>query len=256
MSGPGSLRALVVDDEEPALVEMRFRLEELEAPGFAQVDQASTAGEAVRRLRAQAYDVVFLDIQMPGLSGLELAELIADLAHRPAVVFVTAHEEHAVRAFEIGAVDYLLKPVAPDRLRRTLERIRGPDGDHPVPEPSTAAAATGAPVFDRLPVEANGRTLLVDLHEIRFAEARGDVVSVKTRDQWYRTRFSLAELERRLPNPPFLRVHRAFIVNLHRVIEIRPYFNGAYLLKSDDEAGTELTVSRGHTRDLRTLLGM
>ena len=246
MSAP--LRVLVVDDEEPALAEMRFRLEEMDEPTFSQLDVASTAGEALRALRANRYDVVFLDIQMPGLSGLELAEVVADLPHRPAIVFVTAYEEHAVRAFEVGASDYLLKPLSPERLRRTLDRVRG--ATPPEPPPGTAA-----PILDRLPVELAGRTVLVDLPEIRFAEARGDLVSVKTHDHAYATRFSLSELERRLPNPPFLRIHRAFIVNLRRVVEIRPYFNGAYLLKADDDAGTELTVSRGHARDLRTLLG-
>ena len=247
MSAP--LRVLVVDDEEPALAEMRFRLEELGEPSLSQIDAASTAGDALRALRTNRYDVVFLDIQMPGLSGLELAEVVADLPHRPRVVFVTAYEEHAVRAFEVGASDYLLKPVSPERLRRSLERVRGAG---PVSEPGLQAPG---PVFDRLPVELAGRTMLVDLPEIRFAEARGDLVSVKTRDKVYATRFSLSELERRMPNPPFLRIHRAFIVNLRRVIEIRPYFNGAYLLKADDDVGTELTVSRGHARDLRTLLG-
>ncbi len=247
MSAP--LRVLVVDDEEPALAEMRFRLEELGEPSFSQLDLTSTAGDALRALRANRYDVVFLDIQMPGLSGLELAEVVADLPHRPKVVFVTAFEEHAVQAFGVGASVYLLKPVSPERLRRTLERVRGAT---PVSEPSLASAG---PVFDRLPVELAGRTMLVDLPEIRYAEARGDLVSVKTHDRVYGTRFSLSELERRLPNPPFLRIHRAFIVNLRRVVEIRPYFNGAYLLKADDDVGTELTVSRGHARDLRTLLG-
>ena len=243
-----ALRALVVDDEEPALAEMRFRLDELGTPRFVAVDTAATAGQALKLLRAGPYDVVFLDIQMPGLSGLELAELIPDLSYRPAVVFVTAYESHAVRAFEVGAADYLLKPVLPDRLRRTLERVQGAAPAEPVAPPAAAA-------LDRLPVESAGRTILVDLPEIRFAEARGDVVSVKTRDQLYATRYSLAELEKRLPHPPFLRIHRAFIVNLRTVAEIRPYFHGAYLLKANDDAGTELTVSRGHARDLRTLLG-
>lgn len=245
----GGQRVLVVDDEEPALAEMRFRLEELGPAGFAQVDTAQTAGEALRRLRSSAYDVVFLDIQMPGLSGLELADVIGGMAHRPAVVFVTAYDEYAVQAFELGAADYLMKPVSPERLRRTLERVRGATGSEP------DAAPLPGPILDKLPVEVADRTILLDVPEIRYAEARGDTVSVKTRDRLYVTRFSLTELERRLPHPPFLRIHRAYIVNLRNVVEIRPYFNGAYLLKTSDDTGTELTVSRGHARDLRTLLG-
>jgi two-component system, LytTR family, response regulator len=186
---------------------------------------------------------------MPGLNGLELAGLLSSLPRPPAVVFVTAYDEYALRAFELRAVDYLLKPVAPERLRETLDRLRG----QAQPEPPLADPRPAQ--LDRLPIEAAGRTVLVDLSEIRFAEARGDVVYVKTANLLQPTRFSLQELERRLPNPPFIRIHRAFLVNLRNVVEIRPYFNGAYLIKTNDDVGTELTVSRGHVKDLRALLG-
>ena len=128
----------------------------------------------------------------------------------PAVVFVTAYDEYALRAFELRAVDYLLKPVSRDRLRETLSVCRPRAAGRPV----RAGAAGVPPWLDRLPVEAAGRTVLVDLSEIRFAEARDDLVYVRTRDRTYPTRFSLQELERRLPTPPFLRIHRAFLVNL------------------------------------------
>lgn len=243
------LRALLVDDEEPALAELRYRLEELGEP--LDIETASTSVEALRLLHQRAFDALFLDIQMPGLTGLELAATLAGLPRQPAIVFVTAYDEYAVRAFELRAVDYLLKPVAPERLRETLERIRQrlrPAEAHPSAAPPYA-------LLQRLPAEAAGRTVLIDLSAIRFAEARGDIVYVKTADRLFPTRFSLQELERRLPYPPFLRIHRAFIVNLRHVIEIRPYFNGAYLLKADDVDGTELTVSRGHVKSLRALLG-
>jgi DNA-binding LytR/AlgR family response regulator len=239
---PG-LRALVVDDEEPAVEELRFRLVELGEPGD-RVDTATSAREALRLLRERSYDVIFLDIQMPGLSGLEVAQVVGD--EGPAIVFVTAYEEHAVVAFELGAADYLVKPVQAGRLGRTLARLRSPS-DQP---------AQAAPPLERLPVESAGRTILLDTGEIRFAEAQGDVVYVRARDRAYPTRYSLGELERRLPQPPFLRVHRAFIVNLRNVVEIRPYFNGTYLLKTNDEPGTELTVSRGRVGSLRALLGL
>ena len=244
-----TLRTLLVDDEEPALAELRFRLEELERP--LEIETASTSVEALRRLHQQPFDVLFLDIQMPGLNGLELARTLEGLPQRPAVVFVTAYDEYAVRAFELRAVDYLLKPVVLDRLRETLERLTGLS----LGELAVASPGEGVSRLERLPVENAGRTVLIDLAEIRFAEARGDVVYVRTASQSYPTRFSLQELERRLPNPPFLRIHRAFLVNLKNVVEIRPYFNGAYLLKANDAVGTELTVSRGHVKSLRSLLG-
>jgi two-component system response regulator LytT len=242
-------RALVVEDERPALEELRYQLEQAE-PG-AQVETASTAVDALRLLRQHRFDAVFVDIQMPGLSGLELVDLVNEFDQPPAVVFVTAYDEYAVRAFELRAVDYLLKPVGPDRLRETLERLRRGR------ERAAETAPAGRGMWpDKLPVEASGRTVLVDLPEVRFAEARGDVVYVRTHDRVYATRFSLNDLERRLPAPPFLRIHRAFLVNLRNVVEISPTFNGAYVLKVNDATGTELTVSRGRVKDLRTLLGL
>jgi two-component system LytT family response regulator len=242
------LHALLVDDEQPALAELRFRLAEVE-PSI-DIQTCESGVEALRLLRRERFDVLFIDIQMPGLDGLELASVLNDLQRPPAVVFVTAYEEHAVRAFELRAVDYLLKPVALERLRETLGRLRQRASTPPSPP-----ALSPAGPLERLPVEAAGRTVLIDLSEIRFAEARDDLVSIRTADRVYTTRYSLQELERRLPRPPFLRVHRAFVVNLKNVVEIRPYFNGAYLLTTNDTAKTELPVSRGHVRDLRSLLG-
>jgi DNA-binding LytR/AlgR family response regulator len=205
----------------------------------------------LRVLQHQRFDAVFADIQMPGLSGLELVQVLNALDEPPAVVFVTAYDEYAVRAFELRAVDYLLKPVSRDRLRATLERLQTARGRTPA-EPDSRVS----PWLDRLPVEAAGRTILVDLAEVRFAEARDNIVYVRTRDRTYPNRFSLQELERRLPTPPFLRIHRAFLVNLRCVVEIRPYFNGTYLLKVNDATDTDLTVSRGRVKDMRTLLGL
>jgi DNA-binding LytR/AlgR family response regulator len=242
-----ALRALVVEDEAPAREELRFRLHEIDPA--AQIELASTAMEALRLLRQHRFDVVFADIMMPGLSGLELVELLNEFDDPPAVVFVTAYDEYALQAFNLRAVDYLMKPVAPDRLRETLERLRAPRGRR-APEPPPAPAAW----LERLPVEAAGRTILLDVAEIRFAEARDDIAYVRTYDRLYPTRFSLQGLESRLPSPPFLRIHRAYLANMRRVVEIRPYFNGAYLLKVDDDAGSELTVSRGRFKDLRALL--
>lgn len=246
------LRALVVDDERPALEELRYSLRE--ADPTVEVETAATALDALRLLKQHRFDAVFVDIQMPGLSGLELVDLVHEFDEPPAVVFVTAYEEYALRAFELRAVDYLLKPVALDRLRETLERLHGGRA-RPIPDPPEPAAAR-APGLDKLPVETAGRTVLVDLPEIRYAEARDDVVYVRTYDRSYATRFSLHDLERRLPTPPFLRIHRAFLANMRNVVEIRPYFNGTYLLKVNDATATDLTVSRGRVKDLRSLLGL
>ena len=244
------LRALVVDDERPALEELRYCLREADAT--IEIETAATALDALRLLKQHRFDAVFVDIQMPGLSGLELVDLVHEFDEPPAVVFVTAYEEYALRAFELRAVDYLLKPVALYRLRETLERLHGGCA-RPAVEAESAGRAAG---LDKLPVETAGRTVLVDLPDIRYAEARDDVVYVRTYDRVYATRFSLQELERRLPTPPFLRIHRAFLANMRNVVEIRPYFNGTYLLKVNDATGSDLTVSRGRVKDLRSLLGL
>lgn len=238
-------RALVVEDEAPALEELRYGIREAEP--LAEVDAAASAVDALRLLKQHHYDAVFVDIQMPGVSGLELVELMSGLADRPPVVFVTAYDEHAVRAFELRAMDYVLKPVSPDRLRETIDRLRG----------AGRAATVEAPkLLDRLAVEAAGRTMLIDLPEIRYVESRDDIVYVHTRDREYPTRFSLNDLEQRLPHPPFLRIRRGCLANMRNVVEIMPHFNGAYLLHVNDDARTELTVSRGRVKDLRTLLGL
>ncbi|MCL6647921.1 MAG: LytTR family DNA-binding domain-containing protein [Chloroflexi bacterium] len=238
------LKALIVDDEEPAITELKYRLSETGWP--VQVTSALTTREALRLLRQREFDVVFLDIQMPEMNGIELLQQ----SRPPVVVFVTAYEEYAIQAFELRAVDYLLKPVRVERLLETLERVRT------LRFPAPRAEPPRVPPLDRLPVEQAGRTRLIDLAEIRFAEANDEVVLVKTYDQSYAVRYTLSELEGRLPNPPFLRVHRSYIANLKRVVEIRPYFNGSYLLKLDDKQQSEIAVSRSHVRSLRSLLGL
>ncbi len=246
VTGDEPARYLLIEDEPPALAELQYRLEQIEPE--AEIETATTAVEALRCLKEDRFDVVFADIQLPGMSGLELVEVLKRFAQPPRVVFVTAYDEYAVRAFELHAADYLLKPVAPDRLRETLDRLHADRG--PVAEDA------GRPLLDKLVVGSEGRTVLIDTADIYWADNRDDVVYVHTHDRSYPTRSSLAELERRLPRPPFLRVHRAVIANVRKVSEIVPNFNGTYALKLADKAGTELTVSRGRAKDLRTLLGL
>lgn len=242
-----ALRALVVEDEPPAREELAFRIREAE-PG-AEVTTAATAVDALRLIKQQRFDALFVDVQMPELTGLELVELVNGLAAPPAVVFVTAYEEHAVRAFELRAADYLMKPVSPARLRGTLVRLRAGAS-------RTDGEAPARLLAEKLPVESAGKTILVDVTEIRFAQSTADVVRVHLERAEYPTRFSVTELERRLPRPQFLRIHRGCVVNLRRVVEIQPHFNGTYVLRVDDQAGSRLTVSRGRVKDLRTLLGI
>ena len=170
-----TLRALIVDDEPPARSELRYLLDE--AGGVEVVGEASDAGEAMQLIRAIPYDVVFLDIDMPGLSGVELAETLAGLERAPAVVFVTAHSEHAVKAFEVAAADYLVKPVELDRLKRAIARV--------TPEQPVTR-------IERVLVEKAGRKLLIQVEDICYVMAKDDYSYLYTANERYLSTSSLA----------------------------------------------------------------
>jgi DNA-binding LytR/AlgR family response regulator len=234
------IRALIVDDEAPARSELRYLLGAHK--GVEVVGEAASAGEALRLAGAVAYDVVFLDVEMPGLTGIEAARLVRERPKAPAVVFVTAHEEYAVDAFAVEAFDYLLKPVDPDRLARVVERLsqRGRGG------------ATAAPVA-KIPVVSAGKTVLVDYDAIHFAQADGDYSRIHTYDRSYLCTSSLRELEAALPRS-FVRIHRSFVVNLAKVAAVRRPGPDRLLLVLDDEARTELDVARRQSRQVRERL--
>ena len=240
-----AMRVLIVDDEPPARAEMRYMLEKIGEVG--DVDDAETAVDALARLQESRYDLVLLDIRMPGLSGLDAVKVINRANPRPHVVFVTAYEEHAVQAFEVEADDYLLKPVSERRLRRALERV------HDARPTAATERATG---LDRLAVETDDRTILLKIGDIRFANARGDYAYVRTFDREYQVRSSLTELAGRLEPSGFLRVHRSFLVNLDHVLELQPYFSGTYVLIMADQQRSEVPVSRSGIKTLRSRLGI
>jgi len=246
------LKALLVDDEYPARQELRYvlsRFEEIEVVG-----EAASAPEALHLLQSLDFSVVFLDIQMPGLSGLALSSILGKLANPPCVVFVTAYDEYAVKAFEVSAVDYILKPVEENRLRKAIERVKaiadkGGKADPP------AEPGEGPNRYSRLPVELSGRTFLVDIASIAYIYSENENVYGRIGRDSYLTRLTIAGMEKRLAGQEFFRVHRCYIVNLRKVKEIVPYFNGAYSLIMDDEAKTEIPVSRNRVKKLRSLIG-
>jgi len=217
----------------------------------APIDQAGSALEALARLQEAPYDVLFMDIRMPGVSGLEAMAVVHRLPRPPRVVFVTAYDEHALAAFDVAATDYLVKPVSESRLRQTVERVarQQPTGQPP-------GADGPRMVSSRLAVEHDDHTRLVPLADIRFLSARGHRVLVRTFDAEHRARQSLSELETQLGPHGFVRVHRAFLVNLEHVQEVHPFFAGAYLLRMDDQERSEVPVSRALAGRLRDLLGM
>jgi DNA-binding LytR/AlgR family response regulator len=234
-----TIKALIVDDEPPARSELRYLLG---AHGDVRiVGEAATAAEAIALARAVRYDVVFLDVQMPGATGLEAAPFVRDQPEPPAVVFVTAHPEYAVDAFAVEAFDYLLKPIDPERLERVLERLRA------------RAPAEGMPV-EKIPVVSGGRTELVEQDAIHYVQADGDYSRVHTYDRSYLCTASLGELEERLPANRFARIHRSYVVNLARVAAVRRAGPDRITLALDDANRTELDVARRQARRLRERL--
>lgn len=230
------LRVLVIDDERPALDELSYQLQQ--DPRVGGVLTSDSATDALRILQDLEVDAVFLDISMPGLSGLELAQVLARFKDPPPVVFVTAHDRHAVEAFELNAVDYVLKPVREDRLAEAVRRIVEGSG-----RPAQRAD-------DQIAVELGGRTRFIARSDVRYVEAQGDYARLHTGDGSHLLRTSLATLEAQWRDAGFVRIHRSLLVSLPHVAEIRTDAGRCTVIVD----GQELSVSRRHTRALRDLL--
>lgn len=231
------LHALVVDDEAPACADLAYLLGE--DPRVADVRTATSAGEALRLLADAPADVIFCDIKMPDLDGVELARVAGRFADRPQIVFVTAYDDRAVDAFELQAVDYLMKPVRGDRLAEAVRRVvSAGSGDH------------GAEDDETIPVELAGVTRFVRRSQIRYVEAQGDYARLHTEGESHLLRCPLAELEHRWAGAGFVRIHRSTLVALAYVSEVRAV-DGHYSVRIGE---VELPVSRRHSRDLRDRL--
>ena len=278
---PVPLTALIIDDEPLARQELQYLLDA--AGGVEVLAQGSNGIEAVQLIRAHKPDVLFLDVQMPGLDGFAVLKkvLAQDKKTRlPQVVFATAYDQYAVRAFEVNAVDYLLKPFDKARLVKTLEKVRlkaaAAASDNPSTLSSgldTAAEAkldallrmveernnpTASPTRSgKVVVRAQNRLLLVDQRDVCFASIEGGTISVVTKtvegDSNCRT---LEELTDQLDPEAFWRAHRSFVVNIQHIREVVPWFKSSYQLRMDDRKQTEIPVSRSQTKRLRELFNL
>jgi DNA-binding LytR/AlgR family response regulator len=224
---------LVVADEQPALDELSWLLGRDDR--VATVLVAGSATEALRVLHEQQVDVVLADVEMPGLSGLELAQVLSRFREPPRVVFVTAHTEHAIEAFDLQAVDYLLKPVREERLREAVRRVL-----------DTAPA----PAEDRIAVELGGVTRFVERSDVRYVEAHGDYARLHTSGGSHLVRMPLSVLEDRWRDAGFVRIHRSVMVALRHVDEVRTTDGRCTVVVE----GRELQVSRRLTANLRDQL--
>jgi two-component system, LytTR family, response regulator len=253
-----TLRVVVADDE-PIGRQRLVRLLQVE-PDTEVVAACADGEEAVEAIREHAPDVVLLDIQMPLLDGFEVVAALGE-NHPPAVIFVTAHDHYALRAFEIHAFDYLLKPVDPERLRDAMERAtapgnRGPQGSTTrrilslLEEINARERGRGR---DRIVVRSPERAFFLRTETIDWIEAAGKFVHLHVGRAVHALRESMAELEQELDSTRFLRISRSVIVNVDRIQEIQPWFQGDYVLILSD--GTRLTSTRGYRDNMRRLLG-
>jgi two-component system LytT family response regulator len=251
-AGTKPLRVLVVDDEPLA----RQRIVELLAPEpeLELVGEARSGTEAVRLIRLRSPDLVFLDVQLPEGDGFDVLGAVA--RHAPAVIFVTAYDQHAIRAFDHAAVDYLLKPVVEARfraaVRRAVERARGAEASRLSDQVGQLLRRLDGPAIERLPIWSAGRVVFVDITDIDWIDAADDQVRLHVDGTTHVTRDSMRNMEARLP-AGFVRIHRSVIVNTARIREVQPWFKGDWVVILTD--GTKLTSGRTYRDRVRALLG-
>jgi len=245
MIDTGFLRVLAVDDEPPALDELAYLLRS--DPRVAVVNTASDVADAFRVLRDNDVDAVFLDIRMPGLDGMEFARVLGRFARPPAVVFVTAYDDRAAEAFDLGVVDYVRKPIQNDRIAESLRRILA---RRLVPTHPAVAGRQDLLDDPAIPVELAGSTRMLPRSAVCWVEAQGDYARLHTADGSHLVRVSLASLAERWAEAGFVRIHRSYLVQLRLIGELR-LTGGGYVVII---GGRELPVSRRHTRELKDRL--
>lgn len=228
------INVLVVDDELPAVEELAFLLGRDER--ISKVLRATSGSEALRALASAQVDAVFLDIHMPAVSGLEIARAIAAGSHPPAVVFVTADEDHALAAFELAAVDYLLKPIRAERLARSVGRI------------SELRDGGGTP--EMITVDQGGTTRMIRRDDVTYVQAQGDYARLHTADASYLIRVPLADLEQQWADAGFIRTHRSYLVALKHISSMKLAADGPRVTV----AGAGLPISRRHLPTVRERL--
>jgi two-component system LytT family response regulator/two-component system response regulator LytT len=251
-----TISAVLVDDEKLAREELSYLLKD-----FADIEIVGSGEnglDAVRLIENLEPDIVFLDVQMPGLDGLGVIRKLRERnVPLPYFILATAYDQYAVEAFRLEALDYLLKPVEKDRLAATLERAKrslfAPVTESPAAPPEDSNGA-GATVRNKLVVRSANRNLIIDARELIYATIDdGIITAVSTTAEGLLNYKTLEELQSNLDGESFWRAHRSYLVNIHRIREVVPWFNSSFQLRMDDKKQTEIPVSRVQTKRLRTL---
>lgn len=251
------LRALIVDDEELCIVELQYMLDKI--TGIEVCGTASSGKNSIELCEKLSPDVIFLDIQMNDMSGFEVAEKIFNKTNPPKIIFVTAYDEYALKAFEINALDYILKPFSELRLQKTAERIfeifenREKTAQTIKNDINSITALKG---LNKIAVEKKSRLILIDYSDIIFIEAKGKKTLIITEKETYKASHSLKELEENLKPYYFFKPHRSYLINLRKINEIIPWFNSTYKIIMQGYPDIEIQVTRNNVKSFKKILGM
>ena len=252
-----TMTALIVDDEKLARDELAFLLKSF--PEVEIIGTASNGLEALKRIEADTPDLVFMDVHMPGLEGLGAVRKLIDAGgDLPHFIFATAYDQYAVEAFEVNAVDYLLKPIDKERLAVSIERARKrsevPQSPDRVEQLLAQMESRVSPSRAKLLIKSNNRMLLVDAEEVVYAATRDGVIRVVSTTVEGQSNYkTIEELQSSLDSLDFWRPHRSYLVNINKIKEVIPWFKSTYQLRMSDKEQTEIPVSRAQTKRLREL---
>ncbi|NLW24858.1 MAG: response regulator transcription factor [Clostridia bacterium] len=239
------ITVLLADDEPLICDELKFLLSQERDVRI--LEQCFSGNEALEKISSLKPDLVFLDIKMPGLSGLEVAKIVNGFQQRPFLVFVTAYKDYALEGYKVNAIDYLLKPFDETEIKNILEKVRKlikeKENHHEIKNHFPT----------KICVEKNGKLEVLDPQEIIMVYSKDRLVYIKTLDNTYLTNLTLQELEEQLKDHNFFRCHRKYIVNLDKIKQIIPWFNGTYLLLLKDKEKTEISVSRTYVKELKEI---
>ena len=239
------VKTIIVDDEPPICDELEYLLKR--ETNIEVAAKFTNAHDALSYLTNTSCDLIFLDIQMPGMSGLAMAKKLTSLRHPPLIVFSTAFPEHALEAFATLAVGYITKPITQDDLSKAVEKVR---------TIISKGSSFDKPPVNRICVMKNGSYIPLDKQEIIFVYVRNKEVYIRTKEGEYVSNLTIQEAEQMLPEPLFMRVHRQYLVNLDKVAEIIPWFHGSYMLRMQVANVDAIPVSRNKTKDLKALMGI
>jgi len=237
------MRIVVVDDERPARSELIHQLQEI-VPD-ATITEADSGTVALEIISKEAFDLVFLDINLGDLNGTSLALAVKQILPKANIIFATAFAEYAVKAFEIGVSDYILKPFTKEQLRKIINRYQ-----------QRAIDNQSEPLLNKLPITSNRRVIMVDIADIVYVETENRGCIVHTKEGDFKDNLPIGEYERRLSGQRFLRIHKSYIVNLDHIHEIIPWYNNCYALKMNGYEDKYIPIARNSTKELKKMLGI